>query len=682
MKRIKHICFCLVILVTQFLMTTSFLSAGETKWIAVGRLHDWYHSAGCEVEIGRTYLVSDQQDGLRWPGQLRYQDMKASKGLWIGTTNYADTLFENTVFDHKVVHIGPRHLDETNEFMTEEFRLIGKSLPPQVLVNGSPASRLNNMENLAEEDIDETIVSDRMIHNVVHTSIGITLTRNIYAWSQQNHDDYVILDYFFKNTGIFDNQGSVQHKVLTDVVFYWLYRYAPTREPGPYGPGGYWVPQSSSWGHATMNDAVSSHPLTEDLFRCLFSWYGEHSQWAGPGTSIGAPWHSGDGHFGSVQFVGTIVLHADTSPDNPVNDPNQPTTTYYIGSDDPLTMGNDQFDAAKMTQEYAQMTKGYPELTQAQEVFDSGQAANVWGNTPGGFSQAHGFGPYTMAPGDSVRIVIAEAVSGLSREQCYELGQLWLDNISPFTLPDGGTTSDREEFKNAWVYTGRDSLFNTFLKAQETFDAGYQIPDAPPPPDEFTVVTGDEHISLSWLNNAESWTNFGGYKIYRTSDLSTKFDLIFSCGYGTGNPVVNMYDDTETTHGVNYYYSITSFDDGTTSDEILESGPSYTQTFLAGQLTSLQDEPNGLPDTYQLFQNYPNPFNPITKINYELPNTNYVDLSIYNALGQRVVTLVAKSQPAGRYSVDWDASGYASGVYYYRLKAEEYVGVKKMILLR
>ena len=682
MKEVKKIeSFLRIVLILLFFSTTH-LSAGETKWIAVGSLHDWYHSAGCEVEIGRRFLVSDQQDGLRWPGQLRFQDLKASKGLWIGTTNYTDTLFDNTVFDHKVVHIGPRHLDEDNEFMTEEFKLFAKSLPPQVLVNGSPASKLNNMEGLTEDNIDESIASDRMLYNVVHTSIGITMTRKIYAWSQQQHDDYVILDYVFKNTGIFDNQGSVQNKVLTDVVFYWLYRYAPTREPGPYGPGGFWVPQSSSWGHSTMNDALMTHPVTEDPFRCLFTWYGEHSQWAGPGTNIGAPWHSGDGHFGAAQYVGTYVLHADTSPANPVNDPNQPTTTYYIGSDDPLTSGNDQFSAAKMNQEYAVMTKGHPELTQAQEVFNSGQAANLWGNTPGGFSQAHGFGPYTIAPGDSVRIVIAEAISGLSREQCYSLGQLWLNNSSPFTLPDGGTTSDREEFKNAWFYTGQDSLFKTFFRAQETFDAGYQVPDAPPPPDEFAVVSGDNGMGLSWSGNAESWPQFGGYKIYRSSDLNTNFDLVFSCGLSTGNPVVNSFHDTTTHHGLDYFYSITSFDDGTITGDILESGPSYTQTILAGQLTGLGEHQNNQPASYQLIQKYPNPFNPTTSIGYQLPAVSNVELSIFNMLGQKVADLVSERQPAGSYQIKWDASKYSSGVYYYRIKTDKFVDVKKMILIR
>ncbi len=89
-----------------------------------------------------------------------------------------------------------------------------------------------------------------------------------------------------------------------------------------------------------------------------------------------------------------------------------------------------------------------------------------------------------------------------------------------------------------------------------------------------------------------------------------------------------------------------------------------------------------LPKTYRLAQNYPNPFNPLTMINYQLPMTNEVNLSIYNLIGQRVATLVNERKTAGFHQVEWDASGFASGVYLYRLEAEGYVETRKMVLMR
>ena len=78
-----------------------------------------------------------------------------------------------------------------------------------------------------------------------------------------------------------------------------------------------------------------------------------------------------------------------------------------------------------------------------------------------------------------------------------------------------------------------------------------------------------------------------------------------------------------------------------------------------------------VPKSFALHQNYPNPFNPVTMINYQLPMINDVDLSIYNLLGQKVATLVDKRQQAGYHSVEWDASGFASGVYYWKITADD-----------
>ena len=100
-----------------------------------------------------------------------------------------------------------------------------------------------------------------------------------------------------------------------------------------------------------------------------------------------------------------------------------------------------------------------------------------------------------------------------------------------------------------------------------------------------------------------------------------------------------------------------------------------------------------LPKIYKLNQNYPNPFNPSTTISYQLPVNSKVDLSVYNILGQKVVTLISERQPAGYHTIDWNASAFASGVYYYRLKIKDssgsdsisgkaFIDTKKLVLLR
>jgi flagellar hook assembly protein FlgD len=94
-----------------------------------------------------------------------------------------------------------------------------------------------------------------------------------------------------------------------------------------------------------------------------------------------------------------------------------------------------------------------------------------------------------------------------------------------------------------------------------------------------------------------------------------------------------------------------------------------------------------LPLTFNLSQNYPNPFNGSTIIKYSLPRLSDVDISIYNILGQKVISLVAAMQPTGDYQInwhgiDWKGNPLASGIYFYCLKTDNYQSIKKMVLLK
>jgi len=94
-----------------------------------------------------------------------------------------------------------------------------------------------------------------------------------------------------------------------------------------------------------------------------------------------------------------------------------------------------------------------------------------------------------------------------------------------------------------------------------------------------------------------------------------------------------------------------------------------------------------IPDNFVLFQNYPNPFNPSTKIKFSIPSVETghapsVQLIVYDILGNEVATLVNEEKPQGIYEVEFDASMYSSGVYFYQLRAGSFISVKKMILLK
>ncbi len=94
------------------------------------------------------------------------------------------------------------------------------------------------------------------------------------------------------------------------------------------------------------------------------------------------------------------------------------------------------------------------------------------------------------------------------------------------------------------------------------------------------------------------------------------------------------------------------------------------------------DDNSQVPCKYELMQNYPNPFNPTTNINFTLPKNSNVRLSVYNLLGQKVATLMDKPLTAGQYHVTFNGSDLPSGVYFYTLRAGNFVATKKMILMK
>ncbi|MCD4692738.1 MAG: T9SS type A sorting domain-containing protein, partial [Calditrichales bacterium] len=94
-----------------------------------------------------------------------------------------------------------------------------------------------------------------------------------------------------------------------------------------------------------------------------------------------------------------------------------------------------------------------------------------------------------------------------------------------------------------------------------------------------------------------------------------------------------------------------------------------------------------IPGSVKLFQNYPNPFNPETTIKYQLSMTNYVDLAVYNLLGQKVVALVNKEQQAGEYKLKWNGIDQfnrqvSSGIYILRISTNNRNKTQKMVLIR
>ncbi|MDZ7288566.1 MAG: fibronectin type III domain-containing protein [candidate division KSB1 bacterium] len=558
------------------------LTAGSTvtyaqyaiKWMSAGSLHSWYSAIGCEIEEGR---IKRQQDGLRWPAIYKYQDMEAAKALWIGAKDFTDE--KGAYFPHKVVHVGPR-VTGTREFFPIKFEMTSRFDPPEVFVDGAPSMGEATVEN---DRVDPSMKWDRIIENVTNCQLGITMTRKIFQFSQQYHDNYIVYDYVFTNTGNVDDDPEIElpNQTLEGVYFYFQYRYAICANTR------YVIGNATGWGINTMldtrGDGVKPDPPGENL-RVQFAWHGKYPVFTAY-DNIGGPIWAWDGtiyttkadttgRLGATQFVGIVTLHADKSATDKSDDWGQPSTTSYRGSDEPLTSNNDAYNIPKMTLEYEWMSSGHMSPRHADKVEPAGKFDEPTGDpalgTPGGFSNCNGYGPYTLKPGESIHLVMAEGAAGISRELQESVGAQYKKGLIT------------AKAKNQIVLTGKDSLFQTFRRAQANYQSGYNIPQPPLPPRTFMVNGGGDRISLSWTLYDGGEKNLTGFEIYRaTGQVDSTYRLVYKAG-----PAERSYNDRNLSRGVAYYYYIVSVGDPANNDGTgltprgpLKSSRYYTQAY-------------------------------------------------------------------------------------------------------
>jgi hypothetical protein len=178
----------------------------------------------------------------------------------------------------------------------------------------------------------------------------------------------------------------------------------------------------------------------------------------------------------------------------------------------------------------------------------------------------------------------------------------------------------------------------------------------------FTASLNKDNVELSWITSTE--TNNQGFEVQRSA--GGEFETIaFVDGHGT------------TTEIQAYSYSDKMLDAGSYSYRLKQID--FDGTFTYSNEINVEVE---IPLEYTLEQNYPNPFNPSTTIKYSIAEDGLVNIAIFNMLGEEVATLVNTQQKAGRYEVNFDASGLSSGVYVYRIEAANYTSSKKLMLMK
>ena len=180
----------------------------------------------------------------------------------------------------------------------------------------------------------------------------------------------------------------------------------------------------------------------------------------------------------------------------------------------------------------------------------------------------------------------------------------------------------------------------------------------------FNASVNRNDVTLSWMTATE--LNNSGFNVERKTGEENWTELGFIQGHGTTTEtqVYSFIDKDLAVGKFNYRVKQVDFD----------GSYKYYNLNQEVEITTLTD--------YALLQNYPNPFNPTTKIKYSVPFDGFVNIAVFNILGEKVANIINSVHKAGNYELTFDATNLASGMYIYRMEAGDFISIKKMMILK
>jgi len=243
-------------------------------------------------------------------------------------------------------------------------------------------------------------------------------------------------------------------------------------------------------------------------------------------------------------------------------------------------------------------------------------------------------------------------VNGLGGKSIYSFG-----NPVP-----GSQVRYNGDYGAMLVEGNADSLNFKFINvSNEVIDEYVLVYPIPVELTSFRYNLIDNKVELNWTTATES--NNRGFSIERKTDERSEIGFVEGNGTTTEYNSYSFVDENPLPGVSQYRLKQIDFDGSFSYSNILEVKFS-------------------LPEYFVLDQNYPNPFNPSTTIEYALPEQANVKLVIFDALGKQLDVLYEGINEAGIHKLNWNASGYASGIYFYRLQANNFVQVHKMLLMK
>jgi hypothetical protein len=608
MKKIMFSIICLALVFS--LLTVEQVDAAALKWMRYGNWQAKVTSTGDMGEGGLGWAESGYYIHPIWASPPFGEAYWASHACFIGTDNWTDE--SGTLWPVKLTGYGQWDSDELYTLMPvpdeqgREIRKYLRSAPPTITVDGIRIDDPFPFDDSEEVNPDKIPGSAfAMVESWANTDMGLTLHQKVYQWAQGAHDDYLIYDWTWTNTGNTDLDDDIElpNQTLQNVYF------LRQERPHEYNM---WM---SSYGEAPT-----------DSMRLLYSY---------PQTAIdadhdnfGAP-DLGTGFLNFAVSTGLVILHVDRSTSDPSNDPSQPNTSGVANCDfQPFVLPPIQTGQADWFLCYETMQNGWlnypgwslPEFEGQwagkhksvrfdEHVTSLGLADQTAFMSYPTLAHYWSIGPYTMAPGESFRVVFAYVGGGLGVGKDYEVGKAWLEGTATFpgedNLPpqfDVIASDDNDRAKDLWVYSTVDTLFRNAYNAVLNYEADFDVPVPPQAPD-IEVWSRPNGVDVLWSNSDDS--DIAGYRVWRA--IGTPYpdfqvdkvigvhELIFECGAGTDNPtIVNEFRDVNAIRGQPYFYAVTAFNsDGLESGRLLNltTTPAFL-TRTAGSLDQVRVVPN------------------------------------------------------------------------------------------
>lgn len=650
----KYLITGVLIFFVLFLFTIA--NAFLSKQIRISNYWTWIDDHTSQGEVAGAYrgFMYHKAHWQGWPSSAKDWD-----GWYLGCTNWKDVDGNNwPIMLTGAPAVGLDEERTTIPIPDEDGYYIRKYMsymPPKIVVDGYEIQDPFPLEGdeVAPDKIPGT--ADLMITSQINTSMGVTVHQKVLAWSVANHDDYIVWDWTFTNTGNIDDDAEIELPNQTLDSLYFMRNSRLERWDSQY-----WY--------------TGQGEFEEDTLRLRFAYPSRRNDSGnvddtGDAIATGnSNYTDGPGFLWNPHTVGTAILHVDKSATDATDDFDQPAMTGTENSDllwtrqvpedmDPLT---DWVNVFQVMSEGWEWRGNVPRLTVETNPFPEktirpGHRSTrmEWAAEPGvsnihdlswvtyGAAFHYACGPYTLKPGESIRIVWADGFGVIHPLKIWEVGTDWengecqppegmtfdegagvglVDNMPiPYkNNPDLYNHNYNDWAKDCWVFTGIDSFIQNMNNAQWNVRNGYNVP-VPPPPPSIEVASQPNKIVVSWGHESEAVSDFAGYRVYRSEGLRYE-------GYTPGSEsrehgewklvgdfpgsAIHSYDDTDVTRGTAYFYYVTAYDDGVSNQPdvkdtgaVLESGKYLNMTTRAAYLT--REAGNSLDDIMIV----PNPFN-------------------------------------------------------------------------